>query len=424
MASTGLSKVYALCAFCLGLGIGCGKPSLPAGTGGGNGSGAAGPAAGGASPGGGGGSPVGGAASGGMPGSGGTVSGTGGTSALGSGGSVAELRTFVYVGSGDFGDAEPGLVTVYALERETKKLTYVSEHAAGGLASYLVIDPERRRLFAADEADGGLRSFTIDALTGQLTSLGATAGNNHPVYLSISGDGGHVLAANYNEGSVDVYPIDSTGKAGPSLGATPTGSQAHSVVLDASGHVFVPNKGSDTISLFGFAAGVLSPGTPASVGAPSPRHLTLHGGRAYVVSEEANSIAAYDVGPTGDLTPVWDVPRLPLDGSPQNDTGADVRVTPNGKFLYATNRGTSNTVVAYDLQTSPPTLLEHEPSLGTTPRNFTMDPEGEFIIVANHGATKTLVLFTIGADGRLTLPEPLSVDFSPYFVGVAQFPAP
>lgn len=432
MPSSELAKASVLLAFCLGLSVGCGKSPGSAGSGGsgaqGSGTGGAGHSAGGASSGGSsaaGGAASGGAASGGAGATGGAGPSAGGASAGGSGGSVAQLKTFVYVGSGDFGDAEPGLVTVYELERATKSLTHVSEHPAGGLASYLAIDADRRRLFAADEADGGLQSFTIDPATGQLTSLGATAASRHPVYLSITADGDHVLAANYNEGSVDVYPVDTSGKAGPSPGATPTGSQAHSVVLDSSGHVFVPNKGADTISLFGLTAGVLSPSTPASVTASSPRHLTLHGDRAYVVSEEADLITAYDVSGSGQLSAVWDVPRLPAGaGSPQTNTGADVRVTPNGKFLYATNRGTSNTVVAYDLQTNPPTLLEHESSLGVTPRNFAVDPEGEFLLVANHGTTKTLVLFTIAADGRLTPLAPLAVDFSPYFVGFAQFPVP
>lgn len=333
------------------------------------------------------------------------------------------LRTFVYVGSGDWADAEPGLITVYELDRQTKTLTFVSDHPAGKLASFLAVDPQRLRLFAGDEGDGGLNSFSIDPATGELTSLGATAGPNHPVYLSLTPDGKYILAANYNEGSVDVYPIDDSGKAETSLGATPTGEQAHCVVLGDGGHVYVPNKGSDTISLLGFEDGVLTAGTPASVALTSPRHLFLHGNQAYVVSEEADLITAYDVEASGELTYLWDVPRLPAgEGTAMTDTGADVRVTPSGKYLYATNRGASNTVVAYDLQTTPPTLLEHESSLGTTPRNFALDPEEEFILVANHGETKTIVLFDIEADGRLTPRAPLELDFSPYVVVIAQLP--
>jgi len=419
-----------LVAFSVGLGCDSGVPAT--GTGGNPASGGAVSASGGDSSTGGtapdggtsgssGGAAAGGASGGAPSGGSGGASG-GGTSDGGSGGSVTELRTFVYVGSGDWGDAEPGLVTVYELDRESLTLSYVSEHPAGGLASYLAIDAARLRLFAADEADGGLNSFTIDPATGELMSLGATASSNHPVYLWATTDGAHVLAANYNEGSVDLYPIDSAGKAGASLGATPTGEQAHCVVVDEDDHIFVPNKGADTISLLAFGSGLpLVPGPDVAL--PSPRHAVLHEGRAYVVSEEHDLITAYDIEADGALTYLWDVPRLPEgEGTAATDTGADIRVTPSGAFLYATNRGTSNTVVAYDLRTEPPTLLEHESSLGTTPRNFAMDPEGEFIIVANHGSEKTLVIFGIGADGHLSAETPLELDYSPYFVGIAQLP--
>lgn len=352
----------------------------------------------------------------------GGASETGGTTSEGTGGSMADKKTFVYVGSGDW-SGEPGLISVYELDRATLTLSLSSDHAAGGLASYLAIDAARLRLFAVDEANGGVRSYALDGETGALTSLGATASSNHPVYLWATGDGAFLLGANYNEGSVDVYPIDASGKAGASLGATPTGAQAHSVVMNEGGRVFVPNKGSSTISLLDFAAGTLTAAAPASVALASPRHLFLQGNRAYVVSEEADLITAFDVDAGGGLSPVWDVPRLPPGaGSAATDTGADVRVTPNGQFLYATNRGSSNTVVAYDLRTNPPTLLEHQSSRGTTPRNFAMDPRGEFLIVANHGTEKTLVIFTIGDDGRLTARAPLAVDFSPYFVTVVELP--
>lgn len=394
--------------------VGCGSSTPPPQTGGSGGM--TEPASGGVTSGGGGGDVT----------SGGSASGgaaeAGGTAGEGTGGSVAEKKTFVYVGSGDW-NGEPGLISVYELDRPALSLSFVSEHTAGGLASYLAIDTSRLRLFAVDEANGGVLSYSVDEATGRLTSLGATASSNHPVYLWATSDGAYLLGANYNEGSVDVYPIDAAGKAGQSLGATPTGAQAHSVVMTDEGRVYVPNKGASTISLFDFSAGSLAPATPATIALTSPRHIFLKEDRAYVVSEEADLITGYDIEDDGNLTHVWDVPRLPNGaGSPTSNTGADVRVTPDGQFLYATNRGTSNTVVAYDLGTDPPSLLEHESSRGTTPRNFAMDPEGEFIIVANHGAEKTLVIFTIGEDGLLTARAPMSVEFSPYFVGIAEFP--
>lgn len=336
----------------------------------------------------------------------------------GSGGVEVSLRTFVYVGSGDWGPGEPGRVTVYRLNRRIPELELVEQLPAGGLASFLAIDEVRRRLFVADEVDGGLISFSIDPATGRLTNRGKTAHNSHPVYLSATSDGAYLLAANYVEGNVDVYPVDGSGKAGASLGATPTGEQAHSVVIDAKGRVFVANKKANTISRFTFAGGRLNPGSPPSAVHISPRHIFLKEERAYVVAEDADTITAYAVGAGADLNELWQVPRLPPG---QSGTGADVRVTPNGHFLYATNRDDSNTLVAYDIRGERPILIEHQSTRGATPRNFAIDPESQVLIVANHGAKKTLVIFTIEPDGRLTHESTLDVGFSPFFVGFARF---
>jgi 6-phosphogluconolactonase len=361
-------------------------------------------------------------------GSGGSeTGGTGGDNATGgqdgSGGSEGEdLTTFVYVGSGDWAQPNGGLVTVYEMDRETQTLSYVSEHSAGGLPSFLAIDRERLRLFAADESTGGVLSFSIDASTGQLTHRGTTVSENHPVYVSFTEDGSYLLAANYNEGSADVYPIDDDGVAQTATQSIATGTQAHCIVIDSNDRVLVANKGQDTISHFEFSGGQLSPAVPASTQLASPRHI-FHGpdGNVYVVSEEADLITAFDLGSDGGLAERWQQPRLPTGANPVSDTGADIHVSPSGQFLYATNRGNSNTVVAYDIQGDTPSLIGHESSQGTTPRNLAIDPLEEFLIVANHGTTTTLATFKIAADGSLTSSEVLPVTSPPYFVGIVMF---
>jgi 6-phosphogluconolactonase len=348
--------------------------------------------------------------------------GTGGETASGGASGEADLKTYVYVASGDWSPADGGLVTVYEMNREQKTLEFISEHPAGGLPSFVAIDQGRRRLFAADESNGGVISFSIDEATGQLTSLGATPHTNNPVYLSLSPDGTSLLAANYNQGSVDVYPIGSDGKAQAPSQTEATGSQAHCIVIDQNNRVLVANKGEGTISHFTFESGALSSASPTTTALASPRHI-FHAAdeRAYVVSEEADLITAFDVDSNGALTVAWQEARLPPGGSPVSDTGADIEVTPSGKFLYATNRGGSNTVVAYDLQGATPQLIEHEPTQGVTPRSLAIDPLEEFLIVANHGSTMSVVTFAIAADGSLELAEVLPATSPAYFVGIAQF---
>ena len=339
----------------------------------------------------------------------------------GSGGATVDdgKTTYVYVGSGSFG-GENGLITVYTFDRDAGTLTFVSEHPAGGLASSIAIDEAAGRLYSGDESKNGVNSFTIDTQTGSLTALGPATSPNAPVYLSLTPTRDYLLAANYNQGNVDVYPIGQDGAAQASLGATATGENAHCVLIDAQNHVLVSNKGANTISHFDFSSGSLTPATPATTALQSPRHMFRHGDRLYVVSETADLITAFQVATDGALTKAWDTPRLPDGANAGNDTGADIQVTENGKFLYASNRGNSNTIVAYDIQGATPMLLEHEPTLGATPRNFELDPLDQYLIVGNQDGG-SVVVFGIESDGKLTHKSTLDVEYSPFFVAIARF---
>jgi 6-phosphogluconolactonase len=145
--------------------------------------------------------------------------------------------------------------------------------------------------------------------------------------------------------------------------------------------------------------------------------VVLSGEKAYVIAEEMNLLAAFNITGEGGLSLDWEGTRL----QNGNGTGADIQVTPSGKYLYATNRDPDNSIVAYDISGSAPVLLEHESTLGDTPGNFAIDPAEELVIVANHGNSKSLAIFSIQADGSLEPEAPLSTSFSPSFVGIVQF---
>ncbi len=356
------------------------------------------------------------------PGTGGSDPlGTGGGDPLGTGGATGTpKRTFVYMGSGDWGNASSGKITVFEMNRTTKELSLVSDHDAGGLASFLALDLNNLRLFSADENNGGVHAFTISPETGSLTPNGSATSPNKPVYLSLTPDGQYLFGANYGQGSIDVYPVDATGQVGASVQTENTGTNAHCIVMDGMSRVLVANKGSDTISRFTFAAGVLTPQSPATTALGSPRHITFGpDGRAYVVSESVDLITAFTVENDGQLSVYWQDKRLPAGGKPVEDTGADIRVTPNGKFVYATNRGTSNTIVAYDVSSGAQEFIEHEPTQGEIPRSMAMDPQGEFLLVGNRGDNKVSV-FNIAADGSLDLALNTDVATNPYFVTVVE----
>ena len=347
-----------------------------------------------------------------------TVDSAGGAEGSGGGPTNHEKKTYVYVGSGAFGGSE-GRIIIYVYDRATYSLTRVDKIESGGLASSLAIDVEAGRLYAGEESRTGVRSFAIDRATGKLTDLGITESMGSPVYVTLSPNKDFLLAANYTQGNVDVYPISQEGKAEPSLATTPTGAHAHYIGINAQNQVMVANKGANTISLFTFDNGVLTPSSPPTVATESPRHIFRKDNKAYVVSENADLITAYTVESNGALSEDWTTTRL-MGGDPNKDTGADIHVTPSGKYLYASNRGASNTLVAYDISSGMPTYLEHESTLGEIPRNFAVDPLEQAVIVGNQ-KSNTVVTFAIAADGGLDHKTTIDVGYPPFFIAIAIF---
>ena len=168
-------------------------------------------------------------------------------------------------------------------------------------------------------------------------------------------------------------------------------------------------------------AGSLTANTPAfkdTAEGAGPRHIAFHpsGAFAYVINENDSTLSAYRVTAQGLLEDIESASTLPP-GYTDPNTGAHVLVHPNGKHVYASNRGhDSIAVFAIDAADGSLTFVEHEPSRGNTPRNFDIDSTGELMVVANQD-TGSLAVFRIASDGTLAplgelvtgLPQPNAV---------------
>ena len=141
-----------------------------------------------------------------------------------------------------------------------------------------------------------------------------------------------------------------------------------------------------------------------------PRHFAFHpsGRFAYAINELNSTFTAmrYDAQ-RGSLEVIHSVTTLPSDFDGQNST-AEVRVHPSGKFLYGSNRGhNSIAVFRIDPESGRIEAIGHTSTRGETPRNFNIDPSGRFLLAANQ-ATDNVVVFQIDAE-RGTL-EPTGHD--------------
>ena len=190
----------------------------------------------------------------------------------------------------------------------------------------------------------------------------------------------------------------------------------------------MPDLGLDEILSYRLnpAAGTIAPNDPPYVKVTQgsgPRHFAFHpdGQFAYSISEMGSLVTAFAYDRAGGkLTPLQTISTLPDDFKGRNNS-AEVEVHPNGRFLYASNRGhDSIAVFAIDPRTRTLTFVERVSTQGKTPRNFAIDPSGTYLMAANQD-TDNIVIFRIDPQtGRLTptgdnlkTPSPVCLLFVP-----------
>ncbi len=301
--------------------------------------------------------------------------------------------------------------------------------------SFLALHPSGRFLYAVNEVDsfqgrstGAVSAFAVDPKTGDLRFLNQQASEGAaPCHLMVDRAGRNLLVANYGGGTVAVLPVGSDGRlAKASSVQTHSGSgpnrarqekpHAHGAYLDASGHyALATDLGADRVFVYQFdpSSGRLEPHGAAPLEPGSgPRHLAFDpaGRHVYVIDELASTITAFDYDAAkGSLEKRQTVPTLPAGFSGTNTT-AEVALTPDGRWLYGSNRGHDSLAlfsVAADGRLAP---AGHFAAGGRTPRHFAIDPSGRFLLVAHQDSDSIAVFRVDGASGRLTATgTPLSI---------------
>ena len=323
------------------------------------------------------------------------------------GSASALAATFVYVSNADDGD-----IGMYRLQ-DTGELQPGARVRAASVVMPMAVSPDRRFLYAASRSKPyRVHVYTIARDTGALTSLSASPLAESFPYISLDRTGRFLFGASYGGHVVSVNAVESDGRvAVEPLQVIPVGRNAHSIRVDATNHfVYVPTLGSDQIFQFTFDAktGKLSSNTPAvflTSAMTGPRHfITSSDNRfAYVLSELLGTVTTFAIdAKTGLLSQVSSASGLPADtklgpGAPRGAVGvpggppprntdndiwaADIHMTPNGKFLYVSER-TSNTIGAFavDGATGKLSFLSST-STERQPRGFAIDPKGRYMVV-------------------------------------------
>ena len=347
---------------------------------------------------------------------------------------------FVYVGAytePPSGSAD-GIV-VFRFDAGTGALHPVQTVSGVINPSWLAFDGEERVLFAVNEvAEGRVSTFTRDAATGMLRPLNdQLAHGADPCYLSLDPSGRYALVANYTGGTIAALPVTAGGRLeaatcvihhqGSSIRPEQEGPHPHMIRPSGDGRfVLVTDLGSDQVLVYRLDAGtgqlaLSRHGTAVVSEQPGsgPRHFAFapSGRTVYVINELNSTVTVYDfTAESGELHPRQVVSTLPegVDGPAIGNSCAHIVVSPDGRFVYGSNRG-HDSIAIWEVDDETETLrsVGHESTRGKTPRNFSLDPTGSWLLVANQDSDTIVPFRRDPGTGRLTASGPVTQTPSP-----------
>jgi 6-phosphogluconolactonase len=293
--------------------------------------------------------------------------------------------------------------------------------------SFISVSPNEKFVYAVHEVErngqgGEISAFTFNKKKGALGLINKEpSGGDHPCYVQVDKTGKWIFVANYTSGSLSVLPVTANGGLGKATtviqqtGSGPNKERqdkphVHCTMISPDNKwLFVSDLGTDKVMIYSFNAktGTLIPAKQpfyAAEPGAGPRHFTFHPNKkyAYLVEEMGGHVVAFDYK-NGQLTEVQRIATTP-EGQAGFPGSADIHVSPDGRFLYASNRGDFNTIVYYHIDETTGKLSGpgYQSALGKVPRNFNFDPTGNFLLAANQGSDEIVIFKRDKETGALT----------------------
>jgi 6-phosphogluconolactonase len=290
--------------------------------------------------------------------------------------------------------------------------------------SYLAVAPDQKFVYAVSETQRGnfsgkVRAFSFEK-TGKLNFVNEqpSVGDN-PCYVIVDKTGRWAAVANYTSGTFAVLPIKADGSLGEAVSSfqhtghgtnaqRQEGPHVHSVVLSPDNkYLFVQDLGIDKIIIYSFndkMGGITPKDSVKLQDGSGPRHFTFHpnGKWAYLVQEMGGTVTAFNYRKSK-LNSIQTISALP-ENSNKYFSAADIHISNDGKFLYASVRDSSNTIAVFkiDQKTGKLSIVAHQSTLGKTPRNFNFDPSGNYLLVANQNSDSIVIFKVDHQTGLLT----------------------
>ncbi|WP_197492169.1 lactonase family protein [Arachidicoccus ginsenosidimutans] len=357
---------------------------------------------------------------------------------------MSNNKEYVLAGTYTAGNASGGIY-LYDFDEDSGTLNPVFHTENIFNPSYLALTKDEKYLYAVNEntdanTKGGVSAFAFDNRTGNINFLNSQLSNGDaPCFVSVDSTGKNVFVANYNGGNFSVYKTNDSGKLSPAVqiiahsGTSAnkkiqTQSHVHSTFLSPDEkYLFVCDLGNDTLYQYPFNANDVKPVNEANAkkykvsAGFGPRHLVFSPNKkfVYLLNELEAKIIAYSFQ-NDSLTYLQTVTSTDVEDTANADKGsAAIRISPNGKFLYASNRGKANDITIFKIKEDG-TLQEvaHVPT-DKHPRDFNISPNGKFLLVAARDDNSIKIYKINEQTGLLTytqhsvtLPMPVALIFA------------
>ena len=299
---------------------------------------------------------------------------------------------------GTYTDGDSKGLYSYNFNQQTGKATPLSEVEISN-PSYLTISKNGDFIYSVSENEGDeatANAFSFHKKSGKMKLINRQKTQGaHPCYITT--DGKNVVVANYTGGSFTTFEIEKDGSLSPATSFNnfkeshigpdtirQSSSHIHCAVFAPDGkHLFVTDLGTDRLYRYEIKNKRIATEKPSytTIAAGSgPRHFTFapNGIHAYLINELSGTVVSY-LYQQDMLEPLQTLQADTVGGH----GSADIHVSPDGKYLYASNRLQSDGIAIFRINPASGKLTKAGYQLtGIHPRNFIITPNGKFLLVA------------------------------------------